>query len=110
MVARGGNERTKGALEGAIPLTTYFEAGGDSAFSGRGFAAGGFGLKYVTRQPPSAASTIPMKNWGFTELIPPAGGCCQMETSALTIGAPANTIDMTTGGVPLAPKASSTQN
>src|SRR6266446_4404727 len=84
---------------------------GASADCGCGLAgAGGFGLKYVTRYPPSAASTMPMKNCGLIEPNPPAGGCCQIATSAFTIGAPANTMDITTGGVPLAPKASSTQN
>ncbi len=32
-----------------------------------------------------------------------------MDTIALTTGAPANTIDITTAGVPLAPKASKMQ-
>src|ERR1035438_8906098 len=41
---------------------------------------------------------------------PPAGGCSTKAYRALITGAPAKTMDITTAGVPLAPKASSTLN
>ena len=40
---------------------------------------------------------------------PPAGGWSAIESRALTIGAPAKTIDITTAGLPFAPKARRTQ-
>ena len=68
------------------------------------------GLKSVTRQPPSAANRMPRINCQRSELKPPAGGCITIAAIALTIGAPANMIDMTTLGIPLAPNANKTQN
>ena len=38
--------------------------------------------------------------------MPPLGGCIRIAPNAFTMGAPANTIAMTTAGEPFAPKAS----
>ena len=68
----------------------------------------GVGLYNETRQPPAAASARPSTNCQGSLSQPPAGGCNDREYKALTTGAPAKTIDITTAGVPLAPKASNT--
>lgn len=69
----------------------------------------GYGLYFVTKKPPSAANKIPAINCQRIAPKPLGGGCSANATMAFTIGAPAKTIDMTTVGVPLAPKASNTQ-
>src|ERR1035437_8119045 len=53
---------------------------------------------------------MPRNNCGLIELQPPAGRRWRIATTEFTTGAPANTMDMTTAGVPFAPNASSTQN
>src|SRR5205823_119581 len=58
----------------------------------------------------AAAMRSPRIKGNLTVDIPPAGGCMAVATIALTIGAPAKTIAITTAGDPFAPKASSTQN
>ena len=45
---------------------------------------------------------IPSRNRQLTAPQPPAGGCAIIATTALTMGAPANTIAITTAGVPFA--------
>lgn len=64
----------------------------------------------VTRYPPKAASKIPATNCHLSDFKPEIVGCIEMATTALTIGAPAKTRDITTLGVPFAPKAINTKN
>ena len=72
-------------------------------------ALAGLGSLYmVTRQPPTAAKTIPAKNCQRKAPNPPAGGCILKATTAFTTGAPAKIIDITAEGGPPFPKANRT--
>ena len=68
------------------------------------------GLNLVTMQPPIAAIATPSQNNFGTDPIPAAGGSVKIEIKALTTGAPAKIMAMTTAGWPLAPKANNTPN